>query len=70
MTEDLLWTMNFIFGCRHCNMSRPFTCSYQTYEVCLDCGRHFPYSLQTMSPKRVKPGQEVANASNLPYRIA
>jgi hypothetical protein len=69
MTENLLWTLNFIFGCRHRNMSRPFTCSRQTYEVCLDCGRHFPYSLQTMSPKRDGPRQEAANASNLRYRI-
>src|ERR1700728_4496667 len=69
MTENLLWTLNFIFGCRHRNISRPFTCSRQTYEVCLDCGRHFPYSLQTMSPKRDGPRQEAANASNLRYRI-
>src|SRR5580658_3933229 len=69
MTERLLWTLNVIFGCRHRNMSRPFTCSRQTYEVCLDCGRHLPYSLQTMSPERDGPRQETANAGNLGYRI-
>ena len=37
--------------------------------VCLDCGRHFPYSLQSMSPKRDGPGQEAANTSHLRYRI-
>jgi hypothetical protein len=68
MTENLLWTLNFIFGCRHRNMSRPFTCSRQTYEVCLDCGRQVPYSLETMSPLRGGPPQDAANAT-LRYRI-
>lgn len=36
-------------GCWHFNISRPFTLSGHTYEVCLDCGREFPYSLRTMS---------------------
>ncbi len=36
-------------GCWHFNTSRPFTISGHTYEVCLDCGEEFPYSLRTMS---------------------
>jgi hypothetical protein len=32
-----------IFGCWHRNVSRPFTISGRTYEVCLNCGRQFPY---------------------------
>ena len=55
MNENLLWTFNFIFGYRHPNLSGPFTCSRRTYEVCLDCGRPFPYSLETMSPQRAEP---------------
>jgi hypothetical protein len=68
MNENLLWMLNFIFSCRHRNLSRPFTCSRRTYEVCLGCGRHFPYSLETMSPQRVEPPQDTAN-TNLRYRI-
>ena len=68
MNENLLWTLNFIFGCRHRNLSRPFTCSRRTYQVCLDCGRQVPYSLETMSPQRRVPPQDAANA-NLRYRI-
>ena len=51
--ENFLWTLNFIFGCRHRNGSRPFTFSRRTYEVCLHCGRQVPYSLETMSPNGV-----------------
>src|SRR6202044_3451011 len=68
MNENLLWALNFIFGCRHRNLSRPFTCSPRTYEVCLDCGRQIPYSLETMSLQRGGPPQDTANA-NLRYRI-
>jgi hypothetical protein len=44
MNQNLKWTPKFSFRCRHGKMSRPFTCSPETYEVCLDCGTHFPYS--------------------------
>src|ERR1700746_1051684 len=40
------------FGCPHRHISRPFTLWGRTYEVCLDCGKELPYSLQQMS--RVK----------------
>ena len=32
-----------IFGCWHRNISRPFTISGRTYEVCLNCGKQFAY---------------------------
>lgn len=41
-----------IFGCRHGNVTRPFTMrkddSKETYKVCLDCGRELAYSATTM----------------------
>lgn len=41
-----------IFGCRHGNVTRPFTLrkddSKETYKVCLDCGRELAYSATTM----------------------
>jgi hypothetical protein len=33
-----------LFGCWHRNMSRPFTISGWTYEVCLDCGKQLAYA--------------------------
>jgi hypothetical protein len=33
-----------VFGCWHRNVSRPFTISGRTYEVCLDCGKQFAYA--------------------------
>ena len=46
----ILWrAFDCIFGCRHRNLSRPFTRSGRTYEVCVDCGKQLPYSLETMS---------------------
>jgi hypothetical protein len=38
------------FGCSHGHLTRPFTLQASTYKVCLDCGRHFPYSLDKMRP--------------------
>ena len=37
------------FGCWHRHISRPFTLVGRTYEVCLDCGKELPYSLEQMS---------------------
>jgi hypothetical protein len=36
-----LGAFQFIFGCRHRHLSRPFTLKQRTYRVCLDCGREF-----------------------------
>lgn len=40
------------FSCWHRHISRPFTLCGRTYEVCLDCGKELPYSLERMA--RVK----------------
>lgn len=36
------------FGCSHGHLTRPFTLQAQSYKVCLDCGKQFPYSLEKM----------------------
>ena len=36
--------LEWLFGCWHRNLSRPFTISGRTYEVCLDCGKQFAYA--------------------------
>lgn len=41
--------MNWLFGCRHRNLSRAFTSSGETYKVCLKCGARLSYSWKTMS---------------------
>jgi hypothetical protein len=35
--------VEFLFGCWHHNLSRPFNLSDWTYEVCLNCGKKFDY---------------------------
>jgi len=37
-------------GCRHNRLTRVLTLQEETYKVCLDCGRHIPYSPITMRP--------------------
>jgi hypothetical protein len=51
------WIMEFlqsvlesIFGCRHSNLSRPFTIQGHTYKVCMDCSSQVFYSRETMKP--------------------
>lgn len=41
--------MNWLFGCRHKELSRAFTSGNETYKVCLKCGARLGYSWQTMS---------------------
>ena len=41
---NILAALEFVFSCWHRNVSRPFTLSGWTYEVCLNCGRQFAYS--------------------------
>jgi hypothetical protein len=45
-----------IFGCWHRKLSRPFTLSGWTYEVCLDCGKQFPYVRADLG--HLHPGRE------------
>jgi hypothetical protein len=49
MLEALQRIWEFLFGCWHGRLSRPFTISGDTYKVCLSCGRKLTYSLDTMS---------------------
>jgi len=43
MSHKILAAFEFLFGCWHRNLSRPFTLSGWTYEVCLNCGKKFAY---------------------------
>ena len=54
MLQALQQTYDFLFGCRHRRLSRPFTLLGKTYEVCLTCGKKFSYSLETMSLIKVR----------------
>lgn len=47
--------LDFLFGCRHHNLSRVFTIRGRTYQVCCDCGAEFKYSLTNMSIERQLP---------------
>jgi hypothetical protein len=42
--DTVLMAFEFLFGCWHRNLSRPFTLSGWTYEVCLTCGKKFAYN--------------------------
>jgi hypothetical protein len=39
---------DFLFGCRHAELSRVFTIGGRTYRVCCTCGSQFSYSLVRM----------------------
>ena len=43
MTQNFRDAFKFLFGCWHRKLSRPFTLSGRTYEVCLNCGTEFAY---------------------------
>lgn len=55
----LALVIDAIFGCRHLNLSNPYTprgpqrteaaMTTGTYIVCLDCGKEFAYDLHNMS---------------------
>ena len=47
--------LNLLFNCPHRHLTRPFTpiskngaANGETYVVCLDCAKQFPYDLNTM----------------------
>jgi len=42
--SKILNVFEVVFGCWHRNLSRPFTLSGWTYEVCLNCGKQFAYN--------------------------
>jgi hypothetical protein len=37
-----------IFGCRHKNLSRPFTRDKTSYRSCLNCGARKPFNAETL----------------------
>lgn len=45
---------NQLFGCHH-RLSRVFTIRGYSYQVCVECGTRFEYSLDTMSVGRIIP---------------
>lgn len=62
---------SFLLGCNHGNTSRPFTMRKkagangdqrivsETYIVCLECGKKFPYSWEEMKVLRGRLASEV-----------
>jgi len=43
MANTILQAIELLFGCWHRNLSRPFTLSGWTYEVCLNRGKKLAY---------------------------
>ena len=43
----LCWIIDFAFGCHH-KLSGVVTIRKRTYQVCVECGREFPYSWELM----------------------
>jgi hypothetical protein len=43
MVNTMLLAFELLFGCWHRDLSRPFTLSGWTYEVCLNCGKKLAY---------------------------
>jgi hypothetical protein len=52
MGTTLLWISESLFGCHHRQLSRVFTLRRRTYKVCLECGREFEYSWESMRSRR------------------
>jgi hypothetical protein len=44
IVDNLVMAFEYLFGCWHRKLSRPFTLSGWTYEVCLNCGKKFAYN--------------------------
>ncbi len=55
MLAEVIRSVDWVFGCHHGSLSRVFTIGGRTYKVCLDCGRQFDYSWQSMSVKPAAP---------------
>jgi hypothetical protein len=53
--NSLVAALDFLFGCRHHNLSRVFTIGGRTYRVCRDCGAKFKYFLTNMSMEQRLP---------------
>lgn len=44
IVDNFVVAFEYLFGCWHRKLSRPFTLSGWTYEVCLNCGKKFAYN--------------------------
>lgn len=40
--------LNLVFRCAHRRLTRPVTSHAETYVVCLECGKQFPYDAKEM----------------------
>lgn len=59
--NKILVVFERVFGCWHRHLSRPFTLSGWTYEVCLTCGKKFAYD-------RAEINSVVRQRNNLAHR--
>jgi hypothetical protein len=59
-----LGILHFVFGCHHRHKSSVFTIKKRTYQVCLNCGQEFDYSLVRMHS--VRPG--VGRGTDIPTK--
>jgi len=60
MVNTILLAFELLFGCWHRNLSRQFTLSGWTYEVCLNCGKKLPYDradIGCVVTRRKSPGR-------------
>ena len=60
MLNTVLLALELLFGCWHRNLSRPFTLSGWTYEVCLNCGKKLAYDradIGCVVARRKSPGR-------------
>jgi len=50
----VIWLVQCAWGCHHSRLSNVFTIKKRTYQVCLECGREFPYSWELMRSVPIK----------------
>jgi len=48
----VIWLVQCAWECHHSRLSNVFTIKKRTYQVCLECGREFPYSWELMRSVR------------------
>ncbi len=63
----LEFIFDLFFGCRHAHLTRPFTIEARSYEICLDCGKEMPYSLQHM--RLLRPWEIARHAKTYPGQV-
>ena len=78
MVNTILRGFELLFRCWHRNLSRPFTLSGWTYEVCLNCGKKLAYDradIGCVVARRKSPGRSEVDfadrlLSEMPYQFA